>query len=205
MADTISQVAINLIVSAEITDQATYEKLYQHPTWPGGSSGVTIGIGYDLGYVTADECRADWSNQLSAAMIDAMVTKAVGLKADIAKVATIELKSQIIVPWSAAMAVFENHDIPKWIKRVQAALPNTDQLSPDCLGALVSLAYNRGADFTSAGDRRREMRNIKQWMTEKDFDRIPAELLSMRRLWPDMKGLRDRREAEANLFLQGLS
>ena len=27
--------------------------------WPGGQSGVTIGFGYDLGYVTVDQFESD--------------------------------------------------------------------------------------------------------------------------------------------------
>jgi hypothetical protein len=47
-----SQAAIDLIVMEEVSSQAAYTKLYQGPTWPGGASGVTIGIGYDGGYST---------------------------------------------------------------------------------------------------------------------------------------------------------
>jgi hypothetical protein len=49
---TVSQKAIDLIVFYEVNDEPTYTRRYTAPTWPGGASGVTIGIGYDIGYVT---------------------------------------------------------------------------------------------------------------------------------------------------------
>ena len=44
-----SQAAIDLIVREEVGSQARYKHKYQHPEWPGGASGVTIGVGYDCG------------------------------------------------------------------------------------------------------------------------------------------------------------
>ena len=48
------------------------------------------------------------------------------------------------------------------------------------------------------------MRAIKEHMANKDFKAIPGEFLSMRRLWPNTLGLRNRREHEAMLFKKGL-
>lgn len=200
----VSEAAVNLIIIAEVSSQQTYEKKYRHPEWPGGQSGVTIGIGYDLGYCTRDEFANDWAGRLSTDTIQLLLTKAVGLKGESARIACAAVKDRVDVPWADAIAVFHTHDVPKWIKRVQDALPNTDELSDDSFGALVSLAYNRGADFTSLSDRRLEMRNIKAFMNGKLYDRIPTEFRRMKRLWPDMRGLRERRDAEAQLFEQGL-
>jgi hypothetical protein len=52
----VSERAIQLIVYFEVTDEATYRRKYQRPVWPGLNSGVTIGIGYDVGYT--DSCAA---------------------------------------------------------------------------------------------------------------------------------------------------
>ena len=49
MTDLISQAAIDLIVREEVSGKEVYERNYRRPEWPGGSSGVTIGIGYDVG------------------------------------------------------------------------------------------------------------------------------------------------------------
>jgi hypothetical protein len=115
-----------------------------------------------------------------------------------------ELMGAVIVPYSAAMAAFMNRDMPKWEGIVAHALPNTDKLSGDSFGMLNSLSYNRGASFSNAGSRFTEMRNIHAWMTSEQFDRIPNEFRSMKRLWPNVRGLRDRRDQEADIFQKGL-
>src|SRR5688500_12166295 len=57
------------IARAEITSASEYNRVHQHPTWPSEASGVTIGIGYDLQFVTADGLLADWSDCLPAATL----------------------------------------------------------------------------------------------------------------------------------------
>src|SRR5690349_17254159 len=42
------------------------EGLNQPGKWPGAKSGITIGIGYDLGYVTVDHFESDWGEYLTA-------------------------------------------------------------------------------------------------------------------------------------------
>ncbi len=199
----ISQAAIDLIVFSEVTSEAFYTKRYQRPIWPGEASGVTIGIGYDCGYVTEAELRRDWSGLLPPGAINALVGRALGVKGKAAEARARELQG-LMVPWSAAMAEFRGNELPKWIARTSAALPNTGRLHPDCLGALVSLTYNRGASYGLRGSRYAEMRAIKQHMTAGKFEIIPAEIRGMVRLWPKTKGLRLRREAEAKLFERGL-
>lgn len=193
-----------MIVGFEVTSEAAYTALYQPPTWPGGQSGVTIGIGYDLGYSTAAEIRADWGPQLPTAMVAALVRVA-GLRGSAAASAARSLHDVVKVPWAAAMAVFEGRDIPKWENIITATLPNTSILSPDSFGSLVSLAYNRGASFSAQDDRYREMRAIKANMAAKNPAPIPGDIRSMERLWPNVPGLRTRRQEEAALFQKGLT
>lgn len=199
-----SQAAIDLIVMEEVSSQATYQKLYQHPEWPGGASGVTIGIGYDCGYSTPAVIAADWGDKLPAVMVKALEDVA-GIQGSPAHSHAAALHGVVTVPWDAAMAVFQERDMPKWEQIVAHALPNTGKLAPDCFGALVSLSYNRGASFSAAGDRFMEMRGIRMLMGAQQFDRIPDEFRSMKRLWPNMVGLRNRRDHEADLFVKGLA
>jgi hypothetical protein len=49
------------------------------------------------------------------------------------------------------------------------------------------------------------MRIIRDHMASGQFDRIPDEFRSMKRLWPNMVGLRNRRDHEADLFEKGLT
>lgn len=201
----ISQAAFDLIVNSEVSSRATYEKDYRRPELPGGQSGITVGIGYDCGQTTAAVIRKDWQGKIPDAMVDALCATA-GLKAGAAAKALAKVRATVDVPWGAAVDVFSNVSIPKYLAFTRGGLPNFDELSPDCKGVLLSLVYNRGASFSKTGDRYREMRNIKAHMAARRFDRIPAELRSMKRLWTtaSVRGVAIRREVEARLFEQGL-
>ena len=199
----ISLAAIEEIIMEEDSSQSYYVSHYQHPEWPGGASGVTILLGYDLGYATADKIHADLDGKLPTAMVDACISVA-GITGEAAHSAMLRVRSQIVCPWSVALDVFLHRDMPQWIATVRKVLPNTDKLSGDSLGAIVSLAYNRGASFDRIEDRYREMRQIKADMAAQHFADIPAQILAMRRLWPIGGDLWRRRGHEALLFKRGL-
>jgi len=203
MADKPSKAAIDLIVESEVTSKGYYEKHYRKPEWPGGASGVTIAVGYDLGFANEAKLRNDWTGKIDDDMIDALI-KYAGLTGEKAHARLAEAREEIDIPWEAAYDVFENIDMPDWSAKVKKALPNTDKLSEDSFGALVSLAYNRGASFSKDGDRYKEMREIKENMANETFDQIPDCFREMKRLWPNVRGLQDRRDAEAKLFEAGL-
>lgn len=200
----ISQDAIDLIVREEVSSEAVYRKKYTRPEWPGVASGVTIGIGYDVGYATPSRLRADWQGRIPNSMIAAL-TRACGVTGGSAASLARELRSSVNVPWEAAMSNFEDVVLPRWIATVTGKLENCEHLHPDCLGALVSLAYNRGPSFGNTGDRYREMRAIRALMAAGKFAAIPAQFRAMKRLWPNVPGLQGRREREAKLFERGLS
>lgn len=198
----ISQKAIDLIVREEVSSKAYYERHFTHPEWPGGASGVTVGIGYDLGYATPDKIRADWGPLVSANMMPALLQCA-GIKGESAKALLPTVKASIEIGWDEAMAVFMGRDVPQWTSATVRALPNCDLLTPTCLGVLVSLDYNRGvAGYTASGDRYDEMRSIKSAMVARNFGAIPGYLDSMARLWTS--GVAGRRHREADLFRQGM-
>ena len=200
-----SQPGIDLIVTEEDSGQLYYTRHYTHFDWPEGASGPTVGIGYDCGYSTADEIRAAWTGIISEAMVDALV-KAAGLKGQVAAWFVRQHYGEVTITWDQAMAEFENRELPKWEALCRKALVNYDLLPGDCAGAIDSLAYNRGVGgFHAAGDRYREMRAIADHMSAKQFNRIPGEYLSMRRLWPEGGDLWRRREHEAALFTRGLA
>ncbi|MGD9766598.1 MAG: hypothetical protein AB7U62_03060 [Pseudolabrys sp.] len=200
-----SQRAFDLVVAEEVTSQAVYSKKYRRPEWPGAASGVTIGVGYDLGQTSRATIQADWGGRVSAPMLEAMLS-ASGVTGTAAKPLAAKLRSKIDIPWETAIAVHEECVFPRWEAKLARALPNTDRLPADCYGALVSLAFNRGTSFSTAGERYREMRAIKAHMADEDFASIPAELRSMKRLWSKAKlpGLHARRDREAKLFELGL-
>lgn len=198
-----SSAAIDLIVAEEVTSEAVYMKKYTHPEWPGGASGVTVGIGYDCGYSTANTIQGDWGDKLPGFMVKALQDVA-GIHGSPAHSHAYALRGVVNVSWTAAMAVFIGRDMPKWEGIVSRALPNTDKLAPDSFGALNSLTYNRGPSFDKPDDRYREMRAIKAHMASGQFAEIPDEIRAMKRLWPNVMGLRNRRDHEAALFEKGL-
>jgi hypothetical protein len=208
----ISKRASSLIIFSEVSGVSQYQQRFHKPTWPGGNSGVTIGIGYDIGFVNLKEFSADWADYLDRGVFRALA-ECCGLYGERAHAALSNI-SHIDVPWSVANRQYEERVQPVRIGETEAALRNSDLLSADSLGALVSLVYNRGAagflvpQSKDAAGRFREMRNIRELMAAKRFAEIPAQLLSMGRLWqrsPSGEGLVLRRKLEAQLFSLGLS
>lgn len=199
----ISLEAVEEIIFEEDESEFYYNKVYQRPEWPGGASGITIGLGYDLGYATKDKVIKDFKGKISDEMLNELLS-VVGKTGSSAYYRLANVKSKILIPWNIALDIFLNNDIPQWILTVTHVLDNTTLLSPDCLGALVSLAYNRGASFHMLGDRFKEMRMIAADMSQKNFKDIPNQFRLMSRLWPQGSGVHKRRFREAALFEKGL-
>lgn len=198
-----SQAAFDLIVAEEDSDQAYYTRHYQHFDWPQGASGPTIGIGYDCGYVTPAEARADWAGIVADDVI-AHIIAACDMRGEAARAFVQSRGQSVTITWDQALAEFREREMPKWEARLDAALPNTGKLTPDSYGALLSLVYNRGCSFDLPGPRYAEMRAIKALMASQNFSQIPAAFYAMRRLWPQGGDLWRRRGHEAALFQLGL-
>lgn len=174
-----------------------FEGKDQPGRWPGGSSGITIGVGYDLGYVTIDQFESDWEPFLTADQLARLKT-AIGKTGIAAKNRTSQFSDIKIKP-DYAEAVFLNRTLPLHALRTEHAFPGVDQLPEDAQGALLSLVFNRGTSMV--GDRRREMLAIRNAVPQKDLKEIAAQLRSMKRLWvgKGLDGLIKRREAEARM------
>ena len=162
-----------------------------------------IAVAYDVGEHTVAELRADCKGILDDATI-ARLEPACGVHGAEAEPIARQLQD-IFITWEQAVALARRAIIPKWIEIVRKHLPNTDKLSPDSLGALVSLTFNRGPSFSKEGERFSEMRAIRQHMANREFDKIPGEIRAMKRLWPTIEGLQRRRDREAELFERGLA
>jgi GH24 family phage-related lysozyme (muramidase) len=201
----ISEAATQLIILFEVTSGTRYEKEFKHPIWPAGESGVTIGVGYDLGYITPEWLEEDWREILEKTDIG-LLSKACGLRGDAAHRALSKFTT-VTLPWDKAESQFRKNVLPRYVAETIAVLPNAEKLTNDCLGAMVSLVYNRGASFRKDGERYREMRAIRQHMLDEKYDLIPIEIRKMIRLWkdkPNLGGLVKRRKLEAALFEKGL-
>jgi len=206
----LSKKSLDLILEFEVGGgENYYNKFLKNPTWPEGQSGVTIGIGYDLGYVNKAEFSEDWKD-LPKEIFDRLY-KVVGIKGYNAKNLIRGLKD-INIPWDLALKVFNNKTVTKFYNLTRGAFPNFDNLPEDAKGGLVSLVFNRGAALE--GDRRREMKLIRDGMKlvsnydQKALTFIANQIRNMKRIWIGgsiEKGMSRRRDAEANLIENSLN
>jgi hypothetical protein len=193
----VSQKSLDMIIAFEVSSPAIYERKYRKPTWPGGASGVTVGIGYDLGYYTAKQVADSFGLYITPAMLQLMQSVR-GLKGQSAK-AAVGSVSAVDIPYTTAAQVFHESTLPQFASMVRKIYPGVEKLPPDAQGALLSLVYNRGSDISPNKDRRKEMFNIVALVARGDLAGIATQIRSMKRLWPTVKGLRDRRDKEADL------
>jgi len=184
-----SQKALKLILDAEGLDQPGQ--------WPGGLSGITLGIGYDLGYVTIDQFESDWDEFLTKPQLERL-RAAVGLIGIKAKNRAPQF-ADVRIKRADAERVFTERTLPLHQFRAKQAFPGLEKLPVDAQGALVSLVFNRGTSMV--GERRREMRAIKDAVPKGDLKGIANQIRSMKRLWigKGLDGLLKRRDAEADL------
>ena len=202
--------SLNLILEFEVGGgENYYNKFLKNPTWPGEQSGVTIGVGYDIGYVNKTEFANDWKD-LPQKDFDRLY-KVVGTKGYQAKELAKRLKD-IVIPWELGLKVFMNKTVKKFYDLTQKTFPNFDKLPEDAKGGLVSLVFNRGAALE--GDRRREMKAIRDIMArvgnfdEKTLAQIADQIRRMKRIWIGgsiEKGMSRRRDAEAKLIETALA
>jgi hypothetical protein len=196
--------AVAFIGREEVGGRALYDLSVCRPTWPGGASGVTIGVGYDLGQEGTFE--ADWSDVLPAEHIAALKPW-LRVQGQSAAAGLAQLKD-IVIPWRATWEVFIRRSLPDQVRTTRSVFDGWEAMPRLSLGALVSLVYNRGPRMSDSlhdpGDRT-EMRAIRDAVAAGRFADIPAQLRSMQRLWPVGNGVRDRREREAQLFEAGLA
>jgi GH24 family phage-related lysozyme (muramidase) len=174
-----------------------FEGIDQPSDWPGGASGITIGLGYDLGYESAGDFEKDWKALLGDANFTTL-SQVVGLKGTDAQAKAAGLKA-IKIKSADAEQVFLERSVPKYQKLTQQAFPGVDALPADAQGALFSLVYNRGTSMN--GDSRKEMRAIRDAVPNGDLQEIANQLRAMKRLWEGkgLDGLLKRRDAEADL------
>lgn len=192
----ISPEAKALIVEFETGGQSYYNARLQRPSWPGGSSGVTVGIGYDIGFNTRAAVLSDWQ-ALPEGSRNALASAA-GVKGTAAKPRASALK-WITVPWSNAETLFITNTMPRFGKMTADAFPGITATHGHVQGALLSIVFNRGASMSGSG--RTEMRQIRTYVASRNIAPIPGQIRSMKRLWvgKGLDGLLRRRDAEAAL------
>ena len=200
----ISKKATDLIIQHEVGGRAYYEKKLQAPIWAGGESGVTIGMGYDLGFNSDKQFMLDWSGVINLNFINAL-RPTIGIKGIQAKAM---LKGEILnvrIPYNTAYEVFVKSSLPRYYAMTKKIYPNMDLLNDDTKGALVSVVYNRGNKLE--GDSRAEMRAIVDLIAKQDYEGIAEQIEKSKRLWENrgLDGLVLRRESEADLVRDSMA
>lgn len=183
------------------------EGVPEHPYWPGGKSGITIGVGWDLGYHTVAELRESWQTIDADAL--SHLEMAVG-KRGAAAHALVAGLATATVPRPLSLRVL-NASLKNYYRPLVVKLfPGTEKLPVEAQVVLISLVFNRGdsmgrdPDWLTAIqlDQRWEMRKMRDDVKRVDMYAMYAHLGIMKRLWevPNQRGLRIRRRDEQALI-----
>lgn len=191
--------AVALVTRWEIGSAAQYQRKYSHPICPGGASGPTIGIGYDLGTQTRREIRASWGWHPAIAEL----VTASGQTGSARCRAWAAAHHAITVRYEDAEHVFLSHDWPAYTAAAGRAYHDGwDGLSGYHQGGLTSVGYNRGFGFS--GDRRRELRAIRDTCVPAyDAQCSAAQNRASCRIWEGTRiytGICNRRKDESRLM-----
>lgn len=200
----LSKKSIDQIISFEVTSEEVYNKKYINPIWPGGDSGVTIGIGYDLGMNNRETIIMDWTGNVNLNSVSILANLA-GITGQKAKESLTSIVKGVIVPYSSAYNVFVTNTLPRFCKAALKVYPGLDKLNPDTQGAIVSLVYNRGNKLT--GETRTEMAELVDLIAKQDYVGIASAIARMQRVWANkgLDGLLTRRRIESRIVLDSIS
>jgi hypothetical protein len=182
------------------------EQVPAHPYWPGGRSGITIGVGWDLGQHSSQALEETWKG-LTTVDIGRLRTAA-GQQGPAASKLLPSLHD-VTIPHDLAMQILESSIRDDFYPLALKAFPGADQLPANVQVALISVVFNRGGglghdpDWSVARtvDARWEMREFRKDVRDRDFFAIYAHLDTMKRLWEDSgpRGLPIRRRHEGTL------
>ena len=199
----ISREGYQLILDHEVGGGASYYSRYlAKPTWPGGASGVTIGVGYDLGYNSRSQIAKDW-HMLSSDIVSRLQAVA-GVKGQAARYKVSALRG-IAIPWDYANEVYQKSTIPRFAALTEKAYTGTKTLHPHIQGSMLSWVFNRGSGISSSSSRDREKRAIRSAIPTQP-ESLPSQFRASKRLWlgKGLDGLLRRREDEALLIESAL-
>ncbi len=196
------------VLRQSVTFLTQVESIPTHPYWPPGNSGITIGVGWDLGQHSESELRKEWSGLGAANLTNLSI--AVKKTGRAAEALLPEIKG-IYIRRALSASVLEQS-----IRDVQYPLtlrlfPGTQLLPAEFQVVLLSVIFNRGValgrdpDWRTAKalDTRWEMRKLQGDVARKDLFAIYLRLGTMKRIWesdPKQRGLPIRRKDEQHLI-----
>ena len=193
----------NQVLSAGATFIWRLEAASIHPYWPGGASGITLGIGWDVGHHTESDLRKTW-RELDQVSLEALALTA-GKKGDQAS-RLLPMVKDILISESLSRRVFID-SMPRYYDEMLGIFPESRRLPTDVQVSLLSLVFNRGSGLGKAlpedVDARFEMRTLQGAVRDQDITGIYYRFSNMIRLWehtPLGKGLANRRRSEMRLI-----
>lgn len=191
---TLSYKAINdLIINQEVSSREHYYATLTQPIWPGGMSGITIGLGYDVGTVSVLQLQKDWASILQPSEI-IRLSKYCGKMGAVCKS---YLPIPVTVTWDQAKKVFFKTSLVNHARMAANVYPGLENLHPYEQTAIVGIVYCRGNSIAPT-DRRKEMRALVAAIQADDDTLMASLVISMERLWGnDQRGLKLRMELSA--------
>ncbi len=204
---------VAFIAREETGGLAYYSAVTRWPHYPGLSSGITIGVGYDLRFNTKDDFRELWGPHLPAQNMD-LLENDIGRPGSKKRAAEMK-RLGVEVPFKAAWSVFLEKTLPRFYRDTESIYPSLPRLPVFCRSVLVSIVFNRGSSLK--GSSRREMRAMRDILAEADNEslhkqnrktiltEVEDQIISMQRLWDPGSGVHKRRQAEANLWRTGVN
>jgi GH24 family phage-related lysozyme (muramidase) len=211
----LSKKANDLIIKYEVGGgEAYYNKKARFPIWPGGASGVTIGIGVDLGHISFKEFDTYISTYYSTDE-SSRLAKCIGHtgsqndpNSEIEMKSLVQSVSDCELSWENALALHIDYTIPIYHKRTLKTFKGIEKLPLDAQGAIVSLVFNRGTRLT--GPNRQHMGNIANLISQYTpsnkktiLEEIAKNFEDMISIWEGQKiyeGIKKRRLEEALLI-----
>jgi hypothetical protein len=183
------------------------ENVPLHPYWPSSYSGITIGVGWDLGQHGRTDLLDAWRALGTISL--AKLAEASNQKGHAAALLLPDLKA-IDVPRDLSLAVFRKSLADDYYPTAKKLFPGFEKLPAEAQVALISVVFNRGAvlghdpDWKTATelDRRWEIRRLRDDVQRGDIFAIYIRLGTMKRLWEKSgpRGLLYRRRDEQHLI-----
>jgi hypothetical protein len=197
--DAVFTLASDFIISAE--------DLPAHPYWPKGNSGITIGVGWDLGQHDRNEFLTTWAALDRSTL--GKLEQAVHKTGQQARLLIPSLMS-VEIPRGVSLDVFRDSLTNDYYPQMTQLFPGAVSLPAEVEVALLSIVFNRGVllghdpDWRKATelDRRWEMRRLQDDVRRQDLFAIYVHLGTMKRLWEKTgpRGLLYRRRDEQHLM-----
>ncbi|MEX5380937.1 hypothetical protein [Acinetobacter towneri] len=186
-----------------------FERYEAKPYHPGDrSSGVTLGIGYDLGQQSKSQIYKDlspfYSSEQIKRLLEAQGKSGSAAAALVPKLIDIRISKEKALHLATALKT-------RYAQQVLTIYPKTLELHPHCQGVLLSLVFNRGISLNDRKGQltRKHMRQIKEAFENNKVNTIPNIFRDMSKLWTKTgpsgnSGVGRRRREEAVIFERGL-